>query len=330
MGIDRVKAVIAFKWRFDMRKIALTLAVLGTTLLAGFYTAPAHAQATRTWVSGVGDDANPCSRTAPCKTWAGAISKTAAGGEIDVLDPGGFGAVTITKSITIDGKGGGIGSALVAGTNGIVVAAGATDYVILRNIQADGLLGSGNANAGINGIKVISAAQVTIDGCDIFGFGTNGIDVELSTTGLVRVYNTTLRNNAQNAVFAKSTSGFAAVQVSNSSIGGTIVAGAPVQTGVNAASGGAITVFNTTFQGLATGANVQAGGILNVDSSSFSSTTNAISTAAGTTFPTNVSNNSFYNAGTAFGGAGSYTSAGNNRIGNGTAQGANPAAMTVK
>src|SRR5258707_12822433 len=64
--------------------------------------APAQAQASRTWVSGVGDDANPCSRTAPCKTFAGAISKTALNGEINCLDPGGFGAVTITKSITID------------------------------------------------------------------------------------------------------------------------------------------------------------------------------------------------------------------------------------
>src|SRR5579883_1542257 len=85
-----------------------------------------QAQATRTWVSGVGDDANPCSRTAPCKTWAGAISKTAAGGEMDALDPGGFGALTITKAITLDGGGGQVASVLVAGTNGFVVAAGAT------------------------------------------------------------------------------------------------------------------------------------------------------------------------------------------------------------
>src|SRR5262249_59046911 len=81
---------------------------------------PAHAQATRTWVSGVGDDANPCSRTAPCKTFAGAISKTAAAGEIDCLDPGGFGAVTITKSITIDCSET-FGSVLVSGTNGILI-----------------------------------------------------------------------------------------------------------------------------------------------------------------------------------------------------------------
>ena|SRR6516162_3473324 len=80
----------------------------------------ASAQATRTWVSGVGDDANPCSRTAPCKTFAGAISKTAAAGEINVLDPGGFGAVTITKSIRIisDHIEAGV---LVSGSNGITV-----------------------------------------------------------------------------------------------------------------------------------------------------------------------------------------------------------------
>src|SRR2546425_5387212 len=104
---------------------ALGILVLGTVLMQG--------QASRTWVSGVGDDANPCSRTAPCKTFAGAISKTAAGGEIDALDPGGFGAVTITKAITIDGGGGQVASVLVSGTNGIVVAANSlTDVVILR------------------------------------------------------------------------------------------------------------------------------------------------------------------------------------------------------
>src|SRR4030088_1413695 len=110
-----------------------------------------HAQATRTWVSGVGDDANPCSRTAPCKTFAGAISKTAAGGEIDALDPAGYGALTITKAITIDGGGGQVGSVLVAGTNGIVVAAGANDVVTLRNLRINGIVGTGQG--GLNGIR---------------------------------------------------------------------------------------------------------------------------------------------------------------------------------
>src|ERR1700761_8011220 len=92
--------------RSDMRKIAPALAILGTALVSALYTAPAHAQATRTWVSGTGNDGNPCSRTSPCETFAGAYAKTAAGGEIDALDPGGFGTLTISKSITIDGGGG--------------------------------------------------------------------------------------------------------------------------------------------------------------------------------------------------------------------------------
>ena len=95
-----------------MRKIAVLIAVLGTTLLPVLCTVPAHAQATRTWVSGVGDDANPCSRTAPCLTFAGAITKTAAGGEIDASRSRRFWQLTITKSITIDGGGGGVASVM--------------------------------------------------------------------------------------------------------------------------------------------------------------------------------------------------------------------------
>src|SRR5947209_10892299 len=150
-----------------MRKInllaCLAIVLLGPTLLS--------AQASRTWVSGVGDDANPCSRTAPCKTWAGAISKTANGGEINALDPGGFGAVTITKSITLDGGGGQVASTLVAGTNGINVAAQPTDVVTLRNIRLDGLLGNGSnsANAGVNGVSFTSGQRLEIRNVDIFG-----------------------------------------------------------------------------------------------------------------------------------------------------------------
>src|SRR3954452_1504393 len=118
-----------------MRRIALLAIAAGflTPLLA---SAPASAQATRTWVSGVGDDVNPCSRTAPCKTFAGAISKTAAAGEINCLDPGGFGTVTITKSLTIDCVGT-LGSILAAGTNGVNVndSATATPGTIVVNLK---------------------------------------------------------------------------------------------------------------------------------------------------------------------------------------------------
>src|SRR5579864_2815583 len=115
--------------------------VLVTAVLVSVMMPLASAQATRTWVSGVGDDANPCSRTAPCKTFAGAISKTAVGGYIDVLDPGGFGALTITKSITIDGGGGVVAGVLVAGTPGITII-GAGISVILRHLDLEGV-GSG-------------------------------------------------------------------------------------------------------------------------------------------------------------------------------------------
>src|SRR5882762_10707525 len=122
-----------------MKKVLNLLAVL---IFMFAFASLAQAQATRTWVSGVGDDVNPCSRTAPCKTFAGAISKTADGGEIDCIDPGGFGAVTITKSITIDG-GGTFGSILAAGTNGVNVndsGSGApnTKVVQLRNLSING------------------------------------------------------------------------------------------------------------------------------------------------------------------------------------------------
>src|SRR6202040_2346620 len=151
-----------------MKIFGLLLAIIPAMIVATLFAVPANAQASRTWVSGVGDDANPCSRTAPCKTWAGAISKTAAGGEIDALDPGGFGALTITKSITLDGGGGQVASVLVSGTKGIVVAAGASDVVILRNLRLNGLLGNGSSpgTAGINGIRFLSGAQLVVDNCD--------------------------------------------------------------------------------------------------------------------------------------------------------------------
>src|SRR5438067_12378513 len=129
---DWVSVILLSAYRMiyvKMFKLLVQAAAL--VLMLVLTTNATHAQATRTWVPGVGDDANPCSRTAPCKTFAGAISKAAAFGEIDALDDGGFGAVTITKSITIDGGGGQVASVLVAGTNGIVVAAGGADIVIL-------------------------------------------------------------------------------------------------------------------------------------------------------------------------------------------------------
>ncbi len=187
-----------------MTKSALSSALLGTLFVASLAIAPAHAQATRTWVSGVGDDANPCSRTAPCKTFASAISKTATNGEIDVLDPGGFGAVTITKSISIYNDGVGEAGVLVSGTNGIIIT-GAATVVNLRGLIFDGL------NTGINAVLISVPANVTIMNCVIqefaSGAGTAGVNVANSsgTVNLKIMDTTIIDNNA--GVFIKPTGG---------------------------------------------------------------------------------------------------------------------------
>ncbi|HEY0313281.1 MAG TPA: hypothetical protein VGC56_12395 [Allosphingosinicella sp.] len=169
------------------RKMLYAALLIGGTLVQA---SPAFAQATRTWVSGVGDDVNPCSRTAPCKTFAGAISKTAAGGEINCLDPGGFGAVTITKSMTIDchyTEGG-----VLAGGNGIVVNALSTDVIYLRGLDFFGV------NPPTHGVRILAAAAVHIEDCVIRRFNaanSYGISFVPSGTTALFVSNTTVANN---------------------------------------------------------------------------------------------------------------------------------------
>jgi hypothetical protein len=168
--------------------------VLFAFVLVGL-TVPSSAfgQATRTWVSGVGDDANPCSRTAPCKTFAGAISKTANGGEINCLDPGGFGGVTITKSITLSCKytEGGV---LVSGTNAIVINAASTDRVTIRGLDINGV-GVASPATSLVGIKILSAGQVKIVNNDIYKFRAAIAQVPTSLTTRVTIANNDIHNN---------------------------------------------------------------------------------------------------------------------------------------
>src|SRR3954465_1119143 len=145
------------------RRLAKFVPALALVALA--VPSSAFGQATRTWVSGVGDDANPCSRPPPCKTFAGAISKTATNGEINCIDPGGFGGVTIIKSITIDCSDVQAG-VLVSGTNAIIVnTPNATDTVILRGLDFNGL------TTGLVGVSFIRAGHLIIEDCIIYGFG---------------------------------------------------------------------------------------------------------------------------------------------------------------
>jgi hypothetical protein len=193
-----------------MRKSLLTVIVFGAIAVAlGFPGAPAYAQASRTWVSGVGDDANPCSRTAPCKTFAGAISKTAAAGEINCLDPGGFGALTITKSITISCETGTAG-VLVSGTNGISVQIAATDSVTLRGLDFEGL------NTGLRGISFSTGGTLHVEKCLIRGFTTGAIFFDPNASGTLDVKDTVVFDNSGGGIVVQpQTGGNAGVVLSN-------------------------------------------------------------------------------------------------------------------
>ena len=187
-----------------MRKYLIKLAST-VAVASAFVAAPAMAQATRTWISGVGDDVNPCSRTAPCKTFAGAISKTAAGGEINCLDSGGFGAVTITKAITLRciGVEGGV---LVSGTNGININAGVNDRVVLIGLDIEGL----SNGTSINGVNVLQAGYVTIQDCTIHGFngsGSNGVLINSASPVTVEIDRSTLSSNTVGAQALSATGG---------------------------------------------------------------------------------------------------------------------------
>ena len=199
-------------------------ASVGAALVV-FSASLAHAQATRTWVSGVGDDVNPCSRTAPCKTFAGAISKTATGGEISVLDPGGYGAVTITKPITISGVGQ-QASILASGTNGVNVnitvapVAPHTATVTLRNIQINGA----GVVLGLTGVNVISTipTQVVLDNVNVFGFSVNGVLANGSNK--VTINNGVFSNISGIAIHS---TGSSSIAVENSQLVGNNVAVQP-------------------------------------------------------------------------------------------------------
>src|ERR1700688_1288122 len=178
-------------FRESVMRISVLAAVAGAICLS-LFSMPANAQASRTWISGVGDDANPCSRTAPCKTWAGAISKTADCGEIDALDPGGFGTVTITKGIKLDGgggEGGQVASILASGVPGITINNTSVNcpFVVIRNLDINGV------HSGTTGINVVNGGQVSLENVDIENFTQWCFDTS-SASGAVSLvmYNTNL------------------------------------------------------------------------------------------------------------------------------------------
>jgi hypothetical protein len=259
-----------------MRRIALVAIITGF-LVPFMAVAPASAQATRTWVSGVGDDANPCSRTAPCKTFAGAISKTAVNGEIDCLDPGGFGGVTITKSITIDCTFAN-GSILVAGTNGITINAtgGATDPLRIVRIRGLSINGSNaGTRSGIRGISILSALEVHIDNVLIDNFVQQGVADVRTNAGTLFINNSNFRNNGIAGIGLGASGGTLSVAIDNTVLEGNGI-------GIATAPSINIMVSRSVISGNATNGVEADGGQITVSNSAISSNNVGVQSSAGT------------------------------------------------
>lgn len=253
-------------------RFAIKLLVIATFMFA--FASIAQAQATRTWVSGVGDDANPCSRTAPCKTFAGAISKTAACGEISVLDPGGFGAVTITKAITLDGTGT-LAGILAAGTTGVIINVGSNnDVVTLRGLSING------ACTGIDGVRVVNniPKAVNIEDCVIFKFTNNGVNwnTTTGTTGNLHIRNSVLRDNTLDGVTVASVNGNIKGSLINSSFDGN-------GNGAHAKVNSRLGALNCNFSGNATNGVLADGnfGVIRLSNSAIYGNNNGVNAASG-------------------------------------------------
>jgi hypothetical protein len=287
-----------------MTRHLLKIAIAGAVLVPAFATAPAHAQATRTWVSGVGDDANPCSRTAPCKTFAGAISKTAGGGEINCLDPGGFGTVTITKSIKIDCLQfpGGI---LSAGVTGVNVSSTAGVKVILRGIEIEG------AGTGVHGVSVNVPSEVSLEKMHISGITGNGVNVNPTTAGTTNliVMDTVITQAAKGIAVAAAVGGSSLAAVRNTNIFKVSSTGVSLDTN-NAFA----TISNSMLTGNATGAAAAASGSqLNVAKSMISyNSTVGLSGVAGSTV--RMTDNTIVNNTASTSVAGTFQSGGDNKL----------------
>ena len=306
------------KFRFSL----FALAVMAFVLMV---STGAQAQATRTWVSGVGDDANPCSRTAPCKTFAGAISKTAANGEIDALDPGGFGAVTITKSITIDGtQGAGFGSILAAGTNGIIINdVGQTSIVRLRNLSING------AASGFDGIRALSFRNLFVENCVVYNFRGNGLNSDGLEIGLtagsgtftVSVKDSIFENNTGNGIRQATTVGTLNCSYDNVVLANNV-------NGLDATGGTANFSRSVVINNTGSGLQAAGGAVINAAGNKVTSNGNGFNCAAPSTI--RVSDNDIFKNNNGIAGGGTYISFGNNRLIGNTAGEALPAPTAQK
>ena len=301
--------------RWSRSILVLALLLMATSMFA---------QATRTWVSGVGDDVNPCSRTAPCKTYAGAISKTATGGIIDALDPGGYGTLTITKAITVEGTGT-LASTLNSSINGFVIniAAGPTNrHVVLRNLSVDGA----GTTLGVDGVRFVSGDSLILENVDIKTQSSDGIEFLPNSLARLVVNNSRISNAAGNGILIKpAVGGTARVSIHNSTIAKNGV-GIRVEDNSNVSIVRS-SIVNNTGDGVFSATLTGNGDVVLIEDSEISHNAgNGLRTSGGSAV-LRVANSLISGNGTGvLNGGGELCSFGNNRISGNTANGVVPPA----
>lgn len=297
-----------------MSNVRFTLNILAVAIFTLTVASMAQAQATRTWVSGVGDDVNPCSRTAPCKTYAGAISKTAKDGEISTLDPGGFGSVTITKSITINGGGGGQGYGSILGalvTQAILI--NITDAADVRKSVKLDWLNINGASTGTSGIRMIAGNTLHVENTLIDGFVSHGINVDMNTANagvVLSVHNTSIRNCAGSGIRTNTVAG-GQIKTAISNVHIT-----KCGTGIDQVNGTIGSIHDCMISSCTTGiqtAEPSAGSVANIDSTTLSNNSGvAINVVGGSR--ARIARCIIYQNGTSLAPASNVDSGGNNNI----------------
>ena len=171
-----------------MSKIAFLLTLLVTALVCLSPAAPAQAQAARTFVSAAGSDSNNCTNVvSPCRHFAAAYAKTAAEGEIDVLDPANYGELTIDHGISVQGHG---WASVSAVTNGAAITITGGDKINISGVILDG-----GAAINSNGIRFNSAGSLTVRDCVVRNFANYGILFAPTNSSQLFVSNTLVSDN---------------------------------------------------------------------------------------------------------------------------------------
>ncbi|HYR75262.1 MAG TPA: right-handed parallel beta-helix repeat-containing protein [Pyrinomonadaceae bacterium] len=271
-------------------------------LLICCFTAQAQS---RVFVSGVGSDTNPCTRTAPCRTFQQAHNVVSSGGEVVALDPAGFGQLTITKSISIIGDG--VYSGISASSGNGVTIATTSITVTLRSLIIDGL------GSGTNGISATDFSVLHIENCIVNGFTDIGIRVDPSAVGTRKVFikDSISRNNGSRGISLSNGSGTALLATvegtrteNNVSIG-LVVNG----------SGSRVTARGCLSSGNSTVGFMSFSGVLNIESSVASNNgEDGIATFSGTVrvSTSTATNNTLF--GFTNSGGGTFESRGNNTV----------------